>query len=136
MLPNVSVLTPLDDPRYQYRACPRCDLVFKCFTGNGPDICPACAKALEDKEPKVDRRKYQMGTPVYWTIERDPSGDFSVGAAFESKNFIYSLWDGVWCEGTVFTHAGARYTVTGQGEMVDDAGRHYRANMHKIVMVK
>jgi len=134
-LPNVSILTPLDDPRYQYRACPRCDRVFKCFTGNGPDLCPACCKELEEKQPRVDRRKDGCGVPVWWNILHDPTGDFPKGAAFESKNFIYSLYDGVFCAGTVIEHAGVVYTVDDNGDLVDGEGRRYHANMYKIQRV-
>lgn len=135
-IPNVSSLTPLDDPQHQWRACPRCNGVFRCFTGNSADICPACLRA--SKEPKPDGRKRKMsGNHIPFVLTCDPAGEFSNGSQFDMPDFAFSLLAGVWGVGMVFERAGITYTVTGINGMVDQTGQRYYATTQRIYkMVK
>jgi hypothetical protein len=134
-IPNVSSLTPLEGERYQYRACPRCNGVFRCSTGNAYDLCQACQTAT--KLPKIDKRKHvETGNGIPFTLTYDPTGDFPAGSTFDVPDFAFSLLTGVWPIGAIFERDGSTYTVTGIGEMVDQDGRPRYATTQRIRKTK
>lgn len=134
---NVSILTPLDDPYYQWRACAKCNVVYKCGSNNAATLCPDCQRVVEkNSRPSTRGLRKEAGHPVYFVVVFDPTGDFSPGNVFETSNWCMSLYSGAWAVGMQAQCQGITYTVTGMGTMEDDQGGKYRATIKKIERVE
>jgi hypothetical protein len=141
LAPNVSILTPYDEGRYQWRVCQRlgCNNVYRANIAHCSDLCPDCDEEVNDHaeaKRKAARKQYEKRRgwkyncgQSKWIIRYDPlpveDGGMEAGVAFETLDFVTSLAMGSWSGGLVAEFEGVQYTVVCQGTLERADGVRY-----------
>jgi hypothetical protein len=142
LAPNLSILTPYDEGRYQWRVCQRlgCNNVYRANIAHCSDLCPDCDEEINDHaetKRKNARAQYEKrrGWNVSnrrksrWIIRYDPlaieEGGLEEGVNFETLDFVTSLAMGSWSGGLVAEFEGVQYIVICQGTLERADGVRY-----------